>query len=242
MTFGIGSYALALLAGTLSTLSPCVLPLIPVLVASAIEAHRGGALALGCGLALSFSVVGIFVATLGASLGIDPETFRLVGAGILGIFGVLLVSQYWQQRFAGATAGVSRVGHKALSLIKTDGLTGQFLVGALLGIVWSPCVGPTLGAATTLAAQGRHLGQIALMMLIFGLGAALPLVVLGSLSRGTLQRIRGTLLISGQRGRWILGIILLTVSVLIATKLDKSFESWVLDHSPAWLTQASIRF
>ena len=242
MTFGLGTYTVGLLAGILSTLSPCVLPLIPVLVASAVEAHRGGALALGGGLALSFSVVGIFIATVGASLGIAPETFRVIGAGILALFGVLLISQHWQHKFASATAGVSQAGHHALSLIRTDGLTGQFLVGALLGVVWSPCVGPTLGAATTLAAQGRHLGQIALLMLIFGLGAALPLVVLGSLSRGTLQRIRGKLLIGGERGRQVLGIILIAVSALIFTKLDKSLESWVLDHAPDWLTQASIRF
>jgi cytochrome c-type biogenesis protein len=242
MTFGIGTYSVGLLAGMLSTLSPCVLPLIPVLVASAVEAHRGGVLALGGGLALAFSVVGIFIATLGASLGIAPETFRVIGAGILGLFGILLISQRWQHKFASATAGMSQAGHHALSLIRTDGLTGQFLVGALLGVVWSPCVGPTLGAATTLAAQGRHLGQIALLMLIFGFGAALPLVVLGSLSRGTLQRIRGKLLIGGERGRQVLGILLIVVSALIFTKLDKSFESWVLDHAPDWLTQASIRF
>lgn len=242
MTFGIGTYGLALLAGVLSTLSPCVLPLIPVLVASATDAHRGGVLALGGGLALSFSLVGIFIATLGASLGLNPEAFRVIGAVILALFGILLLSQNWQHQFAGATAGVSQAGHRLLARVRTDGLAGQFYVGALLGIVWSPCVGPTLGAATTLASQGQHLGPIALMMLIFGLGASLPLVVLGTLSRGTLQRMRGKLLISGERGRQLLGIVLLIVSILIFTKLDKSFETWVLDHSPDWLTQASVRF
>jgi len=242
VTFGIGTYCVAMLAGILSILSPCVLPLIPVLVASAVEAHRGGVVALGGGLALSFSVVGIFIATVGASLAIDPSVFRIIGASILGLFGVLLISQHWQHRFASATAGVSQAGHRALSLVKADGLAGQFCVGALLGIVWSPCVGPTLGAATTLATQGRHLGPIALLMAVFGLGAALPLVVLGSLSRATLQRIRGRLLTTGERGRQVLGFILITVSLLIFTKLDKSFESWVLDHAPDWLTQASIRF
>ena len=61
----------------------------------------------------------------------------------------------------------------------TGGPAGQFGVGVLLGAVWSPCVGPTLGAASLLAAQGRDLGQVALTMFVFGLGAALPLLALG---------------------------------------------------------------
>jgi len=76
MSFGPTTYGLGLLAGALSTLSPCVLPLLPVLLAAAAGAHRWGALALGAGLALSFTLVGIFLATLGASLGLDPDTFR----------------------------------------------------------------------------------------------------------------------------------------------------------------------
>ncbi len=242
MSFGIGTYGLALLAGILSTLSPCVLPLIPVLVASAGDAHRGGVWALGTGLALTFSLVGIFIATIGASLGLDPEIFRVAGAFLLALFGVLLLSQPLQVRFAIATAGAGQFGHHLLSNVKIDGLTGQFAVGSLLGIVWSPCVGPTLGAATTLASQGQHLGSIALLMFVFGVGAATPLVTLGSLSRATLQRIRGKLLVSGQRGRQLIGVVVLCVSILILSKLDKTLERWLLDHAPAWLTAASVRF
>ena len=242
MTLGIGTYGLALLAGVLSTLSPCVLPLIAVLVASAADAHRGGVLALGGGLALSFTVVGIFLATLGVSLGLNPETFRIVGAVMLALVGVLLLSQTWQHGFATATTGVSQTGHRLLARLEPHGLKGQLYVGLLLGLVWSPCVGPTLGAAATLASQGQHLGSVAITMVLFGLGAALPLVVLGSLSRVTLQRLRGRLLVSGERGRQALGIALLVISVLIVSKLDKSFESWVLDHSPDWLVRASVRF
>ena len=83
MNFGPATYGLGLIAGALSTLSPCVLPLLPVLIASAVNAHRWGAMALGIGLALSFMIVGIFLATLGTSLGLDPETFRILVACFL---------------------------------------------------------------------------------------------------------------------------------------------------------------
>ena len=190
MSFGAATYGVGFVAGALSTLSPCVLPLVPVLIASAVNAHRWGPLALGVGLALSFAFIGIFLATVGTSIGLDPDTFRTAGAVILAIFGLILLVPKLQSVFARATGALSNSGNELLARVTFDGLTGQFLVGLLLGVVWSPCVGPTLGAATTLASQGRDLGQIGLLMLIFGMGAAAPLILLGSLSRASLTKVR----------------------------------------------------
>jgi cytochrome c-type biogenesis protein len=223
-------------------LSPCVLPLVPVLVAAAMNAHRWGALALGLGLTLSFTVVGIFLATLGASLGFDPDTFRLVGAVILALFGLVLLVPKLQDLFARATGILSNSGSRLLARVTYGGLAGQFAVGGLLGIVWSPCVGPTLGAASTLASQGKDLGQIALLMLIFGIGAALPLVLLGSLSRASMMKVRGRLLNAGKYGKQALGLIMLALGVLIATGADKSLEAWILDRTPDWLTALTTKY
>jgi cytochrome c biogenesis protein CcdA len=242
MNFGLATYALGLLAGVLSILSPCVLPLVPVLVASAVSAHRWGALALGVGLAVSFTIVGIFLATLGASLGLDPATFRTVGAVILAMFGLILLVPRLQDGFARAAGALSNSGNQLLSRITLQGLPGQFLIGAVLGVVWSPCVGPTLGAATTLASQGRNLGQIGLLMLIFGVGAAAPLVLLGSLSRAGLMRIRGRLLTTGRYGKQLFGLVMLLLGVLIATGADKSVEAWILDRTPDWLNRLTTRY
>ena len=242
MNFGAATYGLGLTAGLLSTLSPCVLPLVPVLVAAAVNAHRWGALALGLGLALSFTVVGILIATLGASLGLDPDTFRLVGAVTLAVFGTVLIVPRLQDLFARATGMLGNSGSQLLGRVTFGGLAGQFAVGALLGIVWSPCVGPTLGAATTLASQGKDLGQISLLMLIFGIGAAVPLVLLGSLSRASLTKARGRLLSAGKYGKQALGLIMLALGVLIATGTDKILETWLLDHTPAWLTTLTTKY
>jgi len=122
------------------------------------------------------------------------------------------------------------------------GFAGQFIVGALLGVVWSPCVGPTLGAATTLASQGRDLAQIALLMLIFGLGAAAPLVLLGFLSRASMMKIRGRLLGVGKYGKQLFGFALLVLGVLIATGADKSLEAWILNQTPDWLTAVTTKY
>lgn len=242
MDFSLGTYGLGYLAGLLSTLSPCVLPLLPILIATAAAAHVLGPFALALGLMLSFSLVGTFLATLGASLGIEQETFRAAAALMLIGFGVVLLSSKLQGRFSTATSGLSAAGEGVLARFRLDGLGGQFVVGLVLGIVWSPCVGPTLGAATTLATQGRDLAQIALLMMIFSLGAGTPLVALGSLSRATMMRVRGRMLAAGKLGKSLLGGLLLVLGVAILSGLDKSFEAWAVRISPDWLTDLTTRF
>ena len=242
MDFSAGTYGLGYLAGLLSTLSPCVLPLVPILVATAAAAHVLGPYALALGLMLSFSLVGIFLATLGASLGLDTDTFRAAAAVILIGFGVVLLSPRLQERFATATSGLSAAGDNLLSKLSLDGLGGQFVVGLVLGIIWSPCVGPTLGAATTLASQGSNLAQIALLMMIFALGAGTPLVVLGSVSRAAMMRIRGRMMQAGKLGKSVLGGLLLLLGVAILSGLDKTFEAWAVRLSPEWLTTLTTRY
>jgi cytochrome c-type biogenesis protein len=242
VNFGPATYGLGLMAGALSTLSPCVLPLVPLVIGSAVNAHRWGAVALGAGLASSFAMIGIFLAIAGAALGLDPDTFRIVGAVILAAFGVILLVPRLQSTFAAAVGGFSNSGARLMQRFTLDGLAGQFLIGLLLGVVWSPCVGPTLGAATTLASQGRNLPQIGLLMSIFGIGAAAPLVLLGSLSRTSITRLRGRLLQAGKHGKQLLGLAMLSLGALIATGSDKSLESWLLDRAPDWLTAVSTKF
>lgn len=242
MEFGVGTFLLGYLAGALSTLSPCVLPLLPILIATALTQHRLGPLALAVGLTVSFTAVGLFIATVGASIELDTQALRTGAAILLIAFGVILLVPTLQMRFAAATSGLALSGDNFLARISGTGWQGQFAVGLVLGVVWSPCVGPTLGAASTLASQGSHLGQIALLMLVFGLGAGTPLVVVGSLSREAMQRSRGRLMRLGERGKLALGAALLVIGVAILSGVDKHFEAWVVDHSPAWLTELTTRF
>ncbi len=242
MDFGFGTFSLGYLAGILSTLSPCVLPLLPILIPTAITAHRFGPYALALGLTISFTVVGMAIGTVGASLGIDQDIFRYIAAIILMVFGVVLLSTQLQERFATATSGLSTAGDSFLSKLSIDGLKGQFVIGLVLGIIWTPCVGPTLGAATTLASQGTDLAQIALLMLVFGVGAGTPLVILGSVSRATMLKLRGRMLSAGKAGKLLLGGIMILLGIMILTGLDKSFEAWVLSFSPQWLTELTTRY
>ncbi len=240
MEFGVMTYLLALGAGVLSTLAPCVLPLIPILVGSALMAHRYGPFALASGLALSYAGVGMLLASAGSIAGLDPGTLRTVGAVILLLFGAILLVPGLQAGFASATSALGNAGQGYLTRLAPQGLGGQFLVGVLLGLVWSPCVGPTLGGAITLASQSEHLAEAAAVMLLFGLGAASPLLVLGSLSRVAMQRFKGRLLAAGHHGKTALGVLFLVLAILVLTGADKALEAWLLEQMPAWLLDLTV--
>ena len=242
MEFGLGAYATGLFAGSLSILSPCVLPVVPILFGTAISVDRRGPLVLAAGLALSFAVIGTVVASAGARIGVEADTLRIVGAVLLALIGIALVSTRLQGVFATATAGIGSAGNGLLDRWHLDGLAGQFAIGLLLGVVWSPCVGPTLGAAIMLASQGSQLPQIALLMSLFGLGAALPVVLLGLLSRGAMSRSRDRLLQAGRIGKTVMGVAMIVLAALILSGADKQVESWLLDRSPDWLTSLTTRY
>lgn len=238
----LGSATFALLAGILSTLSPCVLPLLPIILATAVGEHRLGPAALAAGLATSFVIVGMFIATIGYGIGLDAGFFRTLAALLMVGIGVVLFVPRLQTEFAAAAAPISGWTESRFGGLDTDGLYGQFGLGLLLGAVWSPCVGPTLGAASVVASQGENLGQVALVMLAFGLGAAAPLLLLGLLSRETLMRWRGRLMEAGKGGKLVLGGLLVVVGLMILSGFDKRLEAVLVEASPAWLTEITTRY
>ncbi len=234
--------ALALLAGTLSVLSPCVLPLIPIVLGAAVGEHRFGPAALAAGLALSFVAIGLFAATIGFSIGLDLDVFRSVAAVLLIVMGAVLLIPRVQAQVAAAAGPVGNWMQAQAGEVPGRGLGKQFTVGVLLGAVWSPCVGPTLGAASLLAARAENLGLVALTMFAFGIGAALPLLLIGMMSREAMSRWRGRLLAAGQGGKAAMGAILVATGLLILSGLDKRLEAILVAASPAWLTDLTTRF
>jgi cytochrome c-type biogenesis protein len=236
---GVG---LALLAGLLTALSPCVLPLIPIVIGTALGEHRFGPVALAAGLSLSFVVIGLFVATVGFAIGLDQDLFRSIAAVLLVLVGGVLLMPRLQLQLAAAAGPVGNWAQAHAGGLSPHGLSGQFAVGVMLGAVWSPCVGPTLGAASVLAARSEDLTSVALTMFAFGIGAALPLLAIGMMSREALARWRSRLLAAGSGGKALMGVVLVAVGVLILTGLDKRIEAVLVDASPAWLTELTTRF
>lgn len=236
------SAALAILAGILSILSPCVLPLLPIVLGAATSEHRYAPLALAAGLALSFTTIGLFVATIGFTIGLDADLFRQAAAIMMVVIGVMLATPQLSVRFATAAGPISNWTEQRLGGFSHRGVSGQFGVGLLLGAVWAPCVGPTLGAASVLAAQGRDLGAVSLTMLAFGVGAAAPLALLGLASREALLRWRGRMMNAGGALKTAFGGFLAVMGAAILLGLDKQIEAVLVAWSPAWLTTLTTAY
>jgi len=223
---------LSFVAGLLTSLSPCVLPALPIVVGSAAADRRHGPLALAAGLVVAFTVIGVALASAGATLGLTDEHVRRGAAVMLIAAGAVLLSPRLQDTLARAASPLASAA--ARSAAGTGrGLGGQFAVGALLGAVWSPCVGPTLGAAVGLAAGGDSLGQATLMMLLFGVGSAIPLVATAYASRRVLAR-RGALMRGAATGKLVFGVSLILMGAAVFAGLDKVVEAAILDRLPQW--------
>jgi cytochrome c biogenesis protein CcdA len=238
----VTTLALDFAAGLLSILSPCVLPLVPIVLGTAIAAHPLGAVALVAGLSLSFTVLGLLLALVGFGLGIDAGMFRVAAAAIMIGLGAVLLVPAWQARLAAAGGPISDWADRRFGGFASSGLAGQFAVGLLLGAVWSPCVGPTLGAASLLASQGHDPLRVALTMAVFGIGAALPLILLGLLSRATLMGVRSRLMSAGKLGKGLLGATFIVIGVAIVSGADKRIEAALVAASPPWLTELTTSF
>jgi cytochrome c-type biogenesis protein len=238
----MGTLALSFVAGVLSILSPCVLPILPIVLGAAASEQKFGPVALAAGLSVSFVVIGLFVATIGYSIGLDADVFRRVAAALMIAIGLVLLLPRIQAQLAVASGPIANWADTRFRNSRGGRSSGQFWIGVLLGAVWSPCVGPTLGAASLLAAQGRDLGQVGLVMFVFGVGASLPLLALGLVSREAMLRWRHRLASAGQGMKAALGGVFIAIGILVLTGLDKLVETALVEASPQWLTDLTTRF
>ncbi|MDF2114020.1 cytochrome c biogenesis CcdA family protein [Roseiarcaceae bacterium H3SJ34-1] len=233
--------ALGYAAGALSTLSPCVLPILPIVLFGALERHLWGPVALAAGLATSFAGVGIALASVGFSVGIDPETLRFAVAALMGAAGVILLVPALQGRVAAMVSPVAGKGQILLDRLQPTGIWGQFALGAALGVIWSPCSGPTLGAAIGLAAQGDDLGRAAATMSAFALGAATPILLLAYGSRQAIMARRDWMARTSRIGKPLMGAAFFGIGLFILTGLDKIVETSLTNAMPEWLANVTTR-
>lgn len=226
----------SLAAGGLTTLSPCVFPMLPLVVGGALQGNRLGPLAMGLGMVSSFAGIGMVLGALGPALGIDGDSVRNAGAAMLIAFSVVMLVPALGERFTRWMLPLASSAHAASSGIQGGSLTGAFLLGGVLGLVWSPCSGPLLGSALTLVASEGGLARGGLILGVFGLGAAIPLVAVAYASRSGFNRVRDWVMARIERARHAFAVLLGLLGVAILMGWDKHLEAWMVRWMPdAWV-------
>ncbi len=233
-------YLLGYGAGLLTLINPCVLPVLPIVLASAVNSHKHGPLALAAGMSVTFVLLGVGVATLGTGIGLDADRVGQIGAFMMLAFGLILVVPKFSAGFSLATAGVAASADERVSHLDQSNLRGQFIGGALLGAVWSPCVGPTLGAAIALAYQGEDLFRATGIMIAFALGISSIILALGYGAREAIRRRQTAMRLLAEKSKPIMGVVFILVAIMILTKTHYRIEAWLLEISPVWLQNLSV--
>lgn len=231
----MGALLLSFVAGTLTTINPCVLPLLPIVFATALSAGRAGPFALIIGLVAGFTLVGVAVAATGAFFGFDARTIRPAVAVLFMLIGAALIYSPIERRFSALFAHMGAGGAALASHASAFGVAGQFAVGLLLGAIWSPCSGPALGAAIGLAAEAGGVPLAALRMAVFGLGAASVLLLLAYGSRALIAQKRERFARVARIAKPATGGIFLALGLAMLTGFDKRLETMLLDYTPDWL-------
>jgi len=227
-------------AGLLTLINPCVLPVLPIVLVGSLNVSRAGPFALAAGMSLSFVIFGVLVTAFGSSIGLNQDKLSQIGAVLMMAFGLILLVPQLASRFERATAGVAAGADSRMNMVEQGSLQGQFLGGLLLGMVWSPCIGPTLGGAIALASQGQSLVYVTVIMIFFALGVSTLIIGLGLGARETIRSRAQSLRGLAERSKPILGITFLLVGAMLFFKFHHVIEAWFLSIMPYWLVDLSV--
>ncbi|MEO7392460.1 MAG: cytochrome c biogenesis protein CcdA [Ramlibacter sp.] len=226
----------SLAAGGLTTLSPCVFPLLPLIVGGGLQGNRMAPVAMGLGMTASFAGIGMALGALGPALGIDSDTVRTAGAGLLVAFAVVMLIPAMGARFTLLMLPLASTANAASAKLDGGSLWGALLLGAMLGLVWSPCSGPLLGSALTLVGSEGGVARGGIVLGLFGLGAAIPLVAVAYASRSGFGRARNWVMAHVQRVRQAFAVLLGLLGLAILSGVDKLIESRIVQWLPdAWV-------
>ena len=208
MDLGLSDLPLAFLAGLASVASPCVLPVVPLLVTGTSEEHRSRPALVVAGLAVSFMAMGVLTSLVGGAVG-RALPWMEKGVGVIVIlFGLLLLVDVnlfkrlgWLQRIPSPGGG------------RGSGL----LLGLGLGLVWIPCVGPMLSGVLAAVATRGSVATGLVLLLAYSAGFAVPMLAVGYGSQALRQRVRAVAA-HPLAVRWVSGTLLVAFGAIILTQ------------------------
>src|SRR4051812_21150970 len=224
----------AFVAGAATALSPCVLPVLPVVLAAGAGGGRRRPLGIVTGLTLSFTFATVALVYLIDALGLPDDLLRNLAIGVLLAFGVLLLVPAASAR---VEAWLTRLAPSARAGDPDGGFWSGLLVGLSLGFVYAPCAGPILaGVITVSASQSFTAGRLAVAF-AYGVGSA---VVLYALMLGGRRATRRLSRHAGQL-QTATGVVMVLVAVLMLGGYDTRFQTAIASDLPSFLVDPSER-
>jgi cytochrome c biogenesis protein CcdA/thiol-disulfide isomerase/thioredoxin len=219
----------AVVAGAGTALTPCVLPVLPALLASAGSGGRRRPLGVIAGLTATFTLAIVALASLIDGVGLPDGTVRTVAVVVLLVFGLSLLAPALAARVEAPLSRLSRYGPRD----RGDGFWSGLVVGAGLGFVYAPCAGPILAGVISVAATRGASAELVAVALGYAAGSAVVLLALAYGGRRLLQRLRAAG--RGPAVQRTLGAVMVATAVVVATDLDVRFQTALADDVPAFL-------
>lgn len=214
---------LALLGGVLTIASPCVLPILPIVLGGALhdraESRRNTRpLFIVAGFVIAFAALGMLLASASQHVVLAHETLRHAGLAILAVLGLAML---WKAPYAWL---MNRLGNLAGRVLPSGGgeragSLGALVLGMSLGAVWTPCAGPVLASILVLVAQARDLGRAAGLLLLYAIGAGIPMLVIAYGGQFVRTRIRAVAR-HADRLQQLFGALILATAAAIHFQYD----------------------
>lgn len=226
------SFLLTYFAGGVAALSPCVLPMLPVIAGSSLSGRKSGPLYLALGAILSFALIGVLVAATGGIFGFELNLVRDVGSVVLILFGLVMTFPSLTEGRSFGVDGLNNNIQKFIGKLDSNSRLSQFSIGSVTGVVWAPCAGPALGAAIGLASSGKDPVSAILNMALFGVGIMTPFLLISYGLRNWFMKRRYLLISNSGYLKIFFGIVLIGFGTAVLTGYDKIIESQMLDLLP----------
>lgn len=233
----IGMFLLALAAGAITVTSPCIIPILPIILGSVLKDHKWYPVYLVLGMATTFTTLGVLSGIFGSNLPIDRVFLNELAVWLIGLMGVvLLVKPLGDLFYRGTLALTSSLGARNPQANQLGQPSEAFALGSLLGIVWAPCAGPILGSIILLASSTGSVVKAGLLLFTYSVGAGIPILLI---AYGGKRAVVGRKFIQQRSGqlKTAFGIILIITAILMATGVLRQFESLIVPFLPIWSSQ-----
>ena len=219
----------ALLAGIVTVAAPCTLPVLPILFGASIgQTSKARPVFIALGFVASFTIVAIVFSAITQIVGIDPDKLRTVAIGLLLIFGFLML---WPRPFEWLGARAGNLLNHRIPVRAESGNIGGFILGTTLGLVWTPCAGPVLASILTVIATTPHIEWAALLLLVYAVGAAMPMLAIAYGGQFVTTRVRSIARVS-HRLQQGFGAVVIVFAAAMYLQYDTLITAWLSEFYP----------